>query len=145
MIFREAVISDIKDIQFVRSQVKENLLSAPQIVSDQDCEDFLIRRGKGWVCESGGRVVGFGIVDLLTNNIRALFVLPEYEGCGIGKKLHDMMLHWYFNQTQKDVWLGTAPDTRAGKFYEKAGWKVTGTINNDETRFEMSYEKWKKD
>jgi GNAT superfamily N-acetyltransferase len=99
-------------------------------------------RGKGWVCEDEGRVVGFAIVDLKENNIWALFVLPEYEGRGIGKKIHDIMLDWYFTQTQKTVWLGTAFNTRAEKFYRMQGWKEAGMHASKEIKFEMSRADW---
>ena len=58
-------------------------------------------RGKGWVCEIENNIVGFAIVDLKENNIWALFVQPEFENMGIGKKLHTAMLNWYFNQAKK--------------------------------------------
>ncbi|MDB5229435.1 MAG: family N-acetyltransferase [Chitinophagaceae bacterium] len=127
MIFREAVIADIQQIQRVRNSVKENVLSNPALVSDEDCKAFLTIRGKGWVCEIENVITGFSIVDMRKKNIWALFVHPVNEKMGIGKKLHDLMLDWYFNQTQKTVWLGTAPNTRAENFYRKAGWKETGT------------------
>ena len=121
MLFREATINDIPAIQIVRNSVKENQLSDPSLVSDKDCESYLTVRGKGWVCEIDNQVVGFSIADILANNIWALFVHPEYEGKGIGKRLHDLMLEWYFTQTRNTVWLGTAPGTRAENFYQRAG------------------------
>ena len=126
MIFREATISDIQGIQIVRNSVKENQLSNPALVTDKDCEEFITDRGMGWVCEADHNVVGFAIADLKENNIWALFVKPEYEGMGIGKKLHQLMLDWYFSQGKETVWLGTAPDSRAALFYRQAGWKETG-------------------
>jgi GNAT superfamily N-acetyltransferase len=101
MIFREAIIKDIPQIQTVRNSVKENQLSNPALVSDKDCEAYITIRGKGWVCEIDGCVVGFSIADIQANSIWALFVHPEYEGRGIGKKLHGIMMDWYFEQTQK--------------------------------------------
>ena len=74
----------------------------------------------------------------------ALFVKPEFEGLGIGKKLHDLMLDWYFSQTDKSVWLGTSPNTRAENFYWKAGWKEVGVHGDGEIKFEMSFEDWRK-
>ncbi|WP_435523381.1 GNAT family N-acetyltransferase [Chryseobacterium indoltheticum] len=85
----------------VRNSVKENTLSNPNLVTDKDCEEFITERGKGWVCEIDGKITGFSIVDLKDNNIWALFVDPDYEKKGIGKKLHDIMLDWYFSQTKK--------------------------------------------
>jgi GNAT superfamily N-acetyltransferase len=144
MIFREARVSDIPQMQVVRNSVRENQLSNPALVTDQDCEEYVTNRGKGWVCEADNTIVGFAIADLKENNIWALFIHPNYEGKGIGRRLHDTMLDWYFDQTQKAVWLGTAPGTRAEQFYKKAGWSVVGTHGKGETKFEMSYEDWQR-
>jgi GNAT superfamily N-acetyltransferase len=126
MIFREAKTPDIKQIQIVRNSVRENILSNPDLVTDKDCEEFLTLRGKGWVCEIENQIVGFSIVDLKENNIWALFLMPEFEKKGIGQKLHNLMLDWYFEQTQDTVWLGTTPKTRADNFYRKSGWTEVG-------------------
>lgn len=142
MNFREARVEDIPQMQIVRNSVKENTLSNPALVTDKDCVDFITRRGKGWVCEIENRVVGFAIVDLQENNIWALFIQPGFEGRGIGRKLHDDMLDWYFAKTKSTVWLGTAPNTRAELFYRKAGWKQTGMRANGEIKFEMTAGTW---
>ena len=144
MIFREANINDIKHIQRVRHSVKENVLSNPELVTDEDCEEFLTRRGKGWVCEIENSIVGFAVADLKGNNIWALFVQPEFEKRGIGKKLHTATLNWYFNQTKTNVWLGTAPNTRAETFYRMHGWKEVGMHGKGEIKFEMNFKDWKK-
>jgi len=141
MIFREAHIRDIKPIMKVRLAVKENVLSNPDLVTEDDCVHYIFQKGKGWVCEVNEKVVGFSIVDLQDNNIWALFLDPEFERQGIGRKLHDMMLDWYFNQTLDTVWLGTAPQTRAEGFYRKAGWQEAG-IHGKEIKFEMTYHNW---
>lgn len=142
MKYREATIDDIGQIQIVRHSVKENILSNTDLVTNEDCEEFLLRRGKGWVCEIEGLIVGFAIADLKENNIWALFVRPEHEGKGIGKKLHEIMLNWYFSQGKENVWLGTSPHTRAEIFYRKMGWKETGLHGEDEIKFEMSGKEW---
>ena len=142
MIFREAQITDIPQIQIVRRSVKENILSDTSLVTDKDCEEFLTVRGKGWVCVVDDVVVGFSIADLKEKNIWALFVHPEYEGKGIGKRLHKKMLEWYFAQTKEKVWLGTAPNSRAENFYRLNGWKEVGVHGKGEIKFEMSYEDW---
>ena len=46
VIFREANINDIKQIQKVRHSVRENVLSNPGLVTDEDCVEFLTERGK---------------------------------------------------------------------------------------------------
>ena len=142
MIFREATLEDIKQIQIVRNSVTENNLSNPNLVSDTDCANFLIVRGKGWVCEIDKQIVGFAIADLKDNNIWALFLDPKFEKKGIGQKLHKIMLDWYFKQTKNNVWLGTAFNTRAEQFYRKAGWTEVGTHGSKEIKFEMTYDNW---
>lgn len=144
MIFREAQIADIPQIQIVRNSVKENTLSNPELVSDKDCEVFMFERGKGWVCEIENRIVGFAIADLQKENIWALFIHPDFEKKGIGRKLHDVMLKWYFEQPKEKVWLGTAFNTRAEQFYRKAGWKETGMHGTKELKFEMTKNDWLK-
>ena len=142
MIIRQAELSDIPQIQIVRHTVKENILTNPDLVTDAHCVEFISQRGKGWVCEIENLIVGFSIVDLQENNIWALFMRPEFEKKGIGRKLHDVMLDWYFSQTKTSVWLGTSPHTRAELFYKKAGWELIGTHGEDEIKFEMSYDAW---
>lgn len=144
MIFRVAKIEDLNQILLVRNSVTENTLSNPGSISIDDCIQFITVRGKGWVCEINNEIVGFSIVDLVNNNIWALFMKPAFEGKGIGKQLHDMMLDWYFEQTKINVWLGTSPSTRAELFYKKAGWIEIGKHGNDEVKFEMTYTNWKK-
>lgn len=140
MNFREAKPSDIQQMQIVRNMVKENTLSDPKLVSDQDCLEFITVRGKGWVCEIDNKIVGFAIADLVEDNIWALFVSPFHEKNGIGKELQRLMLEWYFNNDKTFVWLGTAPNTRAEKFYRKSGWTESGTNGPKEIRFEMTKE-----
>lgn len=142
MIFREAKLGDIDQIQLVRNSVKENTLSDPGLVTNKDCEEFMFERGKGWVCEIENQIVGFAIADLKENNIWALFLDPQFEKRGIGQKLHKMMLDWYFDQTDEKVWLGTAFDTRAENFYRKAGWTEVGMHGTKEIKFEMTKENW---
>ena len=120
------------------------MLSDRALVTDKDCEEFLTIRGKGWVCEVDNTIVGFAIIDLKEKNIQALFVHPEYERNGIGKKLHNIMLKWYFDQYDSTLWLGTAPGTRAESFYRRSGWKEVGIHEKGEIKFELSYNDWKK-
>lgn len=142
-ILREAKKEDIPQIQIVRNSVKENMLSNPNLVTDKDCEEFLFQKGKGWVAEIDATIVGFSIVDLEDNNVWALFVHPDFDHNGIGKKLHNRMLDFYFSKTNKDIWLGTDPGTRAETFYRMSGWKEIGTHGKGEIKFEMTFEDWK--
>lgn len=140
---RIAQIHDIPQIQLVRNAVLENRLSNPLLVTDEDCRIYLSEKGKGWVAIEADRVVGFAIVDLAGQNIWALFVQPGFDQQGIGRKLHNTMLDWYFEQRNETVWLSTAPNTRAATFYRMSGWQEAGTYGKGELRFEMTADSWK--
>jgi GNAT superfamily N-acetyltransferase len=142
MHLRTATSADIPRIQVVRHLVKENILSNPALVTDQDCDDYINQRGKGWVAEVDGIIIGFAIIDLVDHNVWALFLDPAHEKQGIGRQLHDTMLDWYFQQTEATLWLSTSPGTRAEAFYRKAGWTDVGTYGKGEIKFEMTHPAW---
>jgi ribosomal protein S18 acetylase RimI-like enzyme len=142
MNFRQAIPEDIPQIQIVRNSVKENQLSNPNLIPDDLVEEFITKRGKGFVCEIDDKIVGFSIVDFVENNVWALFLLPDFEGKRIGKKLHQLMLDEYFSKTKETIWLSTEVNSRAEIFYKKQGWKNAG-FHGNEVKFEMSFEDWK--
>ena len=142
MNFRQAIPEDIPQIQIVRNSVKENQLSNPNLIPDDLVEEFITKRGKGFVCEIDKKIVGFSIVDFVENNVWALFLLPDFEGKRIGKKLHQLMLDEYFSKTKETIWLSTEANSRAETFYKKQVWKNAG-LHGNEVKFEMSFEDWK--
>lgn len=101
--FREANKSDIRQMQIVRNSVTENTLSNSDVVTDEDCLDFISNRGKGWVCEIANQIVGFSIADLKRNNIWVLFVHPGYSNQGIGEIKFEMANEIWKNNTVSDV------------------------------------------
>lgn len=143
MNFRQAIPEDIPQIQIVRNSVKENQLSNPKLIPDELVQEFITKRGKGFVCEIDKKIVGFSIVDFAENNVWALFILPDFEGKGIGKKLHQLMLDEYFRQTKETIWLSTEANSRAELFYKKQGWRNAG-FHGNEVKFEMCFEDWMK-
>ena len=142
MNIREATTADIEEIQRVRNSVKENQLSDPGLVTDTAVEDYITRRGKGWVCEINHKLIGFAIVSVIDKNVWALFIQPGFDGQGVGKKLHMVMMDWYFSKSSDLIWLSTSPETRAAAFYRKAGWKEAGFLENGELKFVMIKEDW---
>ena len=142
MNFREALLTDIPHMMAVRLAVKENALSDPALITPEDYSAYLSNRGKGWVCEMDGKVVGFAIGDLEKNNVWALFVQPGFEGQGIGRELLISLLDWYYSKTNDTIWLSSAPNTRAVDFYRSFGWKETGPLPNGELKFELSAKDW---
>ena len=139
---RVATNDDIDAMQRIRGSVTENRLSDPSRVQPGDIRAMLEERGRGWVAERDGRVVGFAVADLVDSSVWALFVEPTAERRGVGRALHDTMMAWMFAEGADVVRLGTDPDTRAERFYRAAGWSRVGEMDNGELRFELTRERW---
>jgi len=141
---REATGADIPAMHTIRMAVKENRLNNPALVTLRDYEEYIERRGKGWVLEHDDHIRAFAIIDIINKNVWALFVEPAHEKKGYGNQLQQVMLDWYFKRSGKPVWLSTAPGTRAERFYRNTGWAETGLTLNGEIRFEMTKKQWEK-
>jgi len=137
MQFRVAVTDDIPQMMVVRLSVTENRLSDSSVITEQDCKNYLQNRGRGWVCEANGKILGFAIVDLPGNNVWALFVDPDSEKKGIGRQLQTLMLDWYFENKDEDIWLSTAKGSRAESFYNSSGWESAGRTKSGDEKFIM--------
>lgn len=137
MFIREAEIADIPTMHRIRLAVKENVLRNPLSVQEADYIPYLTEKGQGWVAEIEHEIVGFAIVDLQGHDVWALFVDPEKEAQGIGGALHDLMLEWYFAETDTPLHLGTEGGTRAEEFYRKRGWEEIGREPNGDLAFLM--------
>jgi GNAT superfamily N-acetyltransferase len=137
MYIREAKIADIPAMHRIRKAVKENVLTNPLAVQETDYVPYLSLPNKGWVCEIENQIVGFSIVDVTGNEVWALFVNPLFEGRGIGARLHDEMVTWYFSQDKTELILGTERGTRAEGFYLHKGWDAIGQKSNGEIIFKM--------
>ena len=128
--FRQATIEDIPLMSEIRLAVKENVLSNPARVTYQMYVDYLDRLGQGWVCENDGVIIGFSYAAKEDSSIWALFVRPECEGVGAGKRLLVLASEWLFSLGNQTVKLGTAANTRADCFYQQQGW-VRGEMKDD--------------
>jgi GNAT superfamily N-acetyltransferase len=133
---RQAVAADIPGIQRVRHSVRENRLVSA-VITDDDVRRAIEDTGRGWVIESRGEVVAFAIGNANSGNIWALFVHPDHERSGYGRRLHDAMVAWLWAQKLDRLWLTTEPGTRAQRFYEAAGWRFAGPTSGGECRYEL--------
>ena len=119
---RLATVADIDAMRAIRLAVTENRLSDPSRATTEKYQEMLGKRGKGWVFEDTGVVIGFGIADAVSRSFWALFVQPGNERRGVGRALHDAMVDWLFAIDSRPIWLTTEPHTRAAGFYVAAGW-----------------------
>lgn len=126
---------DVPAAHIIRLRVRENQLSDPSVVTEQDYHDFMARDTMSWVCERDGTLVGFAMVDAEKQNLWALFVAPEHEHAGAGRLLHEALAAWYFERSSV-LRLTTAPGTRAEQFYRSAGYSQVGMSASGEVILE---------
>lgn len=101
MHYREARLTDIPELSRVRLAVRENVLRTPGLVPPAD---YLTQHGRGWLAEAAdGTVAGFAIADLQGRSSWALFMHPDVERQGLGRRLHQLMLDWYFPDLRNRV------------------------------------------
>ena len=134
---RQALRTDVRGIQRVRQAVRENRLIS-RVISDEEVIDAIERSGRGWVVECDGNIVGFAIGNAENGNVWALFVDPEHEARGLGRRLHDGMIAWLWSRGLRRLWLTTEPGTRAQRFYEHAGWQGRGLSPSGEMLLEFN-------
>lgn len=134
---REMLATDVRAAHAIRLRVRENQLSDPSKVVEQDYHDFMARDTRSWVCELNGSMIGFAMVDVEKRDVWALFVAPEHELKGAGRNLHDVLCAWYFQRADV-LRLSTSPGTRAEGFYRAAGYTAVGTSANGEIIFELA-------
>ena len=134
---RVATREDIAGMHRVRLAVRENRLVS-RVITEADYVAAIELPGRGWVVESNGEIVAFAVGNSETGNIWALFVDPEYEGRGHGRRLLDATVQWLWEQGVALLWLTTSPGTRAEHFYDAAGWRQAGITDSGEVRFELT-------
>lgn len=88
-----------------------------------------------WVATVDSQVIGFSMVDLDTACLFAAFVLPEYEGLGIGTGLIRACESELF-KSHPVAWLETAKSSRAAKLYRHLGWANETEVGEGDVRME---------
>ena len=136
-VLRQASRADIAAIHEVRMSVHENRLTR-SVITERDSLDHLETLGRGWVIEVGDRIVAIAVGNARNGNLWGLFVHPEFERRGFGRRLLDTAVNWLISQGVTHLWLTTAPGTRAQGFYEAGGWKKAAVTEHGEIRFELS-------
>ena len=134
---RQASRADIAAIHTVRMSVRENQLTR-SVISERDYVAHLETLGRGWVIEEAGRIVAVVVGNARNGNIWGLFVHPDFERRGFGRRLLDTAVEWLWSQGLTRLWLTTAAGTRAQGFYEAGGWTYSGVTEHGEIRFELN-------
>jgi GNAT superfamily N-acetyltransferase len=82
-----------------------------------------------WVCEHGGRVVGFMLLmhrEDEAAQLRYFLIEPDYRGIGLGSRLMGLFMDFLKSTGYKSAFLWTIHELRAAAhLYEKAGFVLT--------------------
>lgn len=132
MTLRLARPGDWDEVMALRLSVQENRLSDPGRVTREMYLDYIQARGRGWVAEEGGAILGF-CVAALDGEVWALFVRPGCEGRGVGQALMRACVDWLAAQGVGEAVLETGAGTRAERFYRRFGWIEAGRSRSDVT------------
>ena len=129
---RPARAEDWDAVMALRLSVAENRLSDPSRVTEAMYRDYILARGRGWVAEEGGTILGFCIAAR-DGEVWALFVRPGCEGRGVGQALMAACVDWLADQGVAEAVLETGAGTRAERFYRRFGWIEAGRGRADIT------------
>ncbi|WRW33450.1 GNAT family N-acetyltransferase [Enterobacter wuhouensis] len=136
---RLALPSDIKGIFDVRTSVKENHLSREEMermgITESVVTNMIEKSRCAWVAEEGGKVTGFSMILPDEACLFAAFVLPKYEGRGLGRILVGLAEQEIFKHHEV-AWLETDKNSRAAGFYRRLGWIEKGNVSESDIRLE---------
>jgi len=135
--YRAATVDDIPAMTMIRNNVRENPL-VHTVLSKEDYTRAITIDGRAWVCEHNREVVGFSCGRQVQGDIWALFVRETHEGRGIGSRLMALVESWMFEQGLDELWLVTAPGTRAERLYRRRGWASQGLKPSGEIEFRLA-------
>lgn len=140
---RTAQLSDVGSIFDVRTSVVENHLSREDMqqmgITERVVADLIEQSLCAWVATENDKVIGFSMILPDEGSLFAAFVLPEYEGKGIGRRLVALAEQELFRH-HEIIWLETDKNSRAAKFYLQLGWGNKTNINDTDIRLEKCRE-----
>ncbi|PBI82343.1 GCN5 family acetyltransferase [Rahnella victoriana] len=136
---RLALSSDIERIFDVRTSVKENYLNREEMelmgITESSVIDMIEKNRCAWVAVDDGKVIGFSMIILDEGSLFAAFVLPKYEGRGVGRTLVELAEQELFKHHEV-VWLETDKNSRAAEFYRRLGWVEKENVSESDIRLE---------
>ncbi|MBB5144730.1 GNAT family N-acetyltransferase [Desulfovibrio intestinalis] len=142
VLIRPANTADVEAIFHIRTSVKENHLSREQMadmgITPEIIKETIAAGQCAWLAEVDGRPVAFAMIDVEEGCVFAAFVLPEFEGRGLGSKLMAEAEAGLFS-AHESIWLETDGKSRAYRFYTRLGWNPVSTYENGDVRLEKKH------
>ncbi len=104
-------------------------------ITESVVADMIEKSFCAWVAAENDKIVGFSMILSDEGCLFAAFVLPEYEGRGIGRRLVFLAEQELFKH-HEIAWLETDKNSRAAKFYMQLGWGNKKEINGTDIKLE---------
>ncbi|MEO1148113.1 MAG: GNAT family N-acetyltransferase [Cyanobacteria bacterium J06638_22] len=145
MQIRIAQPNDIETLFEIRTSVTENHQSRDEIaalgITPESVAEMLQTDCCAWIAEVGGRAIGFSIANKTDKTILGMFVRPEHEGLGAGRRLMQAAEEWFWSAGIPEIWLvtGNDPNLRAYGFYLHLGWIPIGIETDGPFSGEMKF------
>lgn len=138
MVYRAAKPEDAPACLVLRGKTRQNAVSEERLRSmgiTTETWSGGIRSGAlpGFVCCVDGEIVGYCFGDRDTGEIVVLALLPDFEGCGIGRELLSRTVQALADLGHTRLFLGCSkyPTSRSYGFYRHLGWRSTGSYDNN--------------
>jgi GNAT superfamily N-acetyltransferase len=138
---RVATETDVKILFDIRTSVLENHQSREELaragVTPESVAQMLKSSSRAWIASQAGQNVAFSMANASEATVFAMFVLPAFEGRGLGRLLMKKAEEWLFAQGCAEIWLLTDANrkVRANGFYRHLGWKDTGIQDDGQVKF----------
>ncbi|MBZ9936110.1 GNAT family N-acetyltransferase [Mesorhizobium sp. BR1-1-16] len=138
---RIATPDEVPILNAIRTSVRENHMTLEQMadygITPNVIADLLRTTGRAFIASVDGIDAGISIADSAEGNIFAMFVLPDFEGLGLGRLLLAHAEAFLHERGVASAWLeaGAAPGIRAHGFYAHLGWQPDGLMPDGQLRF----------
>ncbi|KAI9134063.1 GNAT family N-acetyltransferase [Acaryochloris sp. CCMEE 5410] len=145
MNIRIAQLDDVETLFEIRTSVAENYQSREEIaelgITPESVTKMLEADCCAWIAEVDDQAIGFSIASATEKTIFGLFVLPAFEGQGVGRALMQVTETWFWSKEIDEIWLvtGNNPSFRAYGFYLHLNWIPVGVESNGDFKGEMKF------
>ncbi len=141
---RVATADEVPILNAIRTSVRENHMSLEQMAAYGITPEVIARvittTGRGFIASVDGVDAAIAIAEAEAGCIYAMFVLPDFEGMGLGRLLMAEAERFLFEAGCENVWLeaGATGGLRAHGFYAHLGWRRDGLMPDGQLRFVKS-------
>jgi len=145
MLVQVAQQQDIETLFTIRTSVIENYQSRQEIaalgITPESVAEMLQTDCCAWLAKLNEKSVGFSIANATEQTILGIFVLPAFQGQGVGRALMQVAENWLWSNDLQEIWLITSndPKLRAYGFYLHLGWIPVGVELDGTWKGEMKF------